>query len=568
MMRTALQWIATAGVFLGICSFWGACSIARTEKAPFRVLYNNDSTNIYHCLSPWHKSADPVRPREGLKSYEYGEQKYHMLKEPITDEKVAASVKEVAGSSVDAYMFAAGRGWIPFWNSDIYPDHYQWWSEKTGKDVDAYGRYRLGGGDMIKVAVETCRKYDMAPFVSYRLNDVHRLEHAGSDHDMSIWVSKFYEAHPEYRLCHPNCLPYDSNSPQTYGAQYGHDWSIPEVRDHKFAFMEEICKKYDIAGLELDFLRSGTLYSAETPLERRVEITTEFVKRVRRMLDETGRQSRRYLCVRIPQTLHAHPNLGIDAAKLYDAGVDMFNLSSHFFTSQQSDLAKIRTIVPDAAIYLEMAHVATPIRLSRQQASYTASTYPRTSDEQFYTTALLAGKQGADGVSFWNFVYYRDDMVTDDVKTAEPPFHILSHLDDLDWLKRQKQYYFLGRWPTFMGTTNIPAKLEPDIKQTFLLDIYPPEKPKNQYARLRIHTREPIQTETEIVVSINGQRAKTTSDVSAFYENPWDEMISFPDCRRAWLYPANNLSHGSNRIDVLLTGSQSATVEFIDIAVR
>ena len=68
-MRTAFQWIATAAILVG------GCSNSEAEKATFRVLYNNDSTNIYHCLSPWHKSADPVRPREGMKPYEYGDKK-------------------------------------------------------------------------------------------------------------------------------------------------------------------------------------------------------------------------------------------------------------------------------------------------------------------------------------------------------------------------------------------------------------------------------------------------------------------------------------------------------------
>ena len=32
------------------------------------------------------------------------------------------------------------------------------------------------------------------------------------------------------------------------------NWAFPEVREHKLAFIREICEKYDIAGLELDFM--------------------------------------------------------------------------------------------------------------------------------------------------------------------------------------------------------------------------------------------------------------------------------------------------------------------------
>ncbi|MBN2547240.1 MAG: hypothetical protein JXB50_15665, partial [Spirochaetes bacterium] len=357
------------------------------SKAPFKVLYNNDSTNIYHCISPWHGS-----------------------KEPINDEMIEKSIEEVSNSSVDAYMFTDGRGWIPFRQSKVYPDHYEWWMKRTGKNPDAFGKYILDGGDMIKTAVNACKKYNMAAFVSYRLNDVHLLEFAETKHSNSIWCSRFYIEHPEYRL-----YPLES---QTYSVKNGQNWAVKEVRDHKFAFIKEICENYDIDGIELDFMRSGMLFRTDQTSEKeRISIINNFIKETRTLLNQTVKHGkRRYLCLRIPHYAYIHKYLGINIPDLVNLGVDMLILSSHFFTAQKSGYAEIRKTAPETAIYIEMTHVSSDVRFSGGSVVYTSGgPYPRTSDHQFYTTAYKSLMIGYDGVSLFNFVYYRPQ--------SEPPFH-------------------------------------------------------------------------------------------------------------------------------------------------
>ncbi|MHC4123768.1 MAG: hypothetical protein ACYSSI_09365, partial [Planctomycetota bacterium] len=72
-------------------------------KAPFKVLYSNDTTNITSCTSPFHKRG-----------------------EPFTDDMLRATVDEAAGC--DVHMLQPGLGWIPWWKSKAYPadEHYRW----------------------------------------------------------------------------------------------------------------------------------------------------------------------------------------------------------------------------------------------------------------------------------------------------------------------------------------------------------------------------------------------------------------------------------------------------------
>ena len=509
--------------------------IVRREKAPFKILYNNDSTNTAGCVSPWHKKGEPFR-----------------------EELLAASIDEVAGTGVDVHLLSPGVGWIPWWPSEVYPDHYQWWMKKTGLESDGYGYsdYFLNGGDMVKVLVDRCKANGMAPFVSYRLNDCHLMEFMGTKHPKSAWVSRFYAEHPEYML-DPK---HKEKAPEGYSHLRGQNWAIPEVRDYKFALIEEVCANYDLAGLELDFLRDNMLFRLdETDEQQRVDIISAFVKKVRRMLDRTARPGqRRYFCVRIPLQIAAHGAIGLDVLKLAEAGVDMLNLSDWYGTNQRTDIAEVRRIVPDAAIYFEMTQSSG--RSGHGPGDYP---YPRTSDEQFYTAAHLAHSRGADGISLFNFAFYREHGRPPKGFVNEPPFHVLPHLSDPAWLAQQPQYY----WASFsMYYNQMYRHVRPGKSETFLFDMVPPEEAKSGDGRLRIHTEKPFGA-AELAVRMNGVSLVATDDVSSHYANPYDALISDLPQRRAWICPVGILRDGLNELEVRLVTADAVKVTVIDLAV-
>ena len=505
----------------------------KRPKAPFRLLYNNDTTNTLSCVSPWHERGEPFR-----------------------EEMLVASIEEVAGYGVDAYLLSPGLGWIPWWQSKVYGDHYEWWTRKTGlEDTQGFFKYVADGGDMVRVLIDTCRKHDMAPFVSYRLNDVHHMEHCGRRTPMSIRVCRFYEEHPEY-LINP-----DHAQIEGYRKDRGQDWAIPEVREYKFALIRELIANYDLAGIELDFLRDNTLFRpGETPEEQRIEIVTEFVARVRGVVDRAG-GPRRHLCVRIPLELRAHGDIGLDVERLYNAGVDMFNLSGWYHTTQRFDVAETRRLVPDAALYVEMTHsTGSHPYFLKDSRLYGTAGHPRTSDHQFYTTAHLARRRGADGMSVFNFVYYRSGQ-GGDIPVYEPPFHVLGKLRDPAFLARQPQYYMLG------GTSyhrQLPRALTPDEPQHFEMDAAPPSG--GGEGRLRLHTEQPLTGDHQIVARINGVALEPTDDVSRLLGNPFDRMISPLPHRRAWLVPPDAVREGMNDLEFALPGGTGVKIVYIDMA--
>ena len=93
---------------------------------------------------------------------------------------------------------------------------------------------------------------------------------------------------------------------------------------------------------------------------------TEFVARVRRLLDRTQRHGRhRWLCARVPCFLEAHEPLGINLPAMVEAGWEMVDLSGYYVTLQQTDLPVMMREERARSVYME----SDPHRLERPRHS-------------------------------------------------------------------------------------------------------------------------------------------------------------------------------------------------------
>ena len=122
------------------------------------------------------------------------------------------------------------------------------------------------------------------------------------------------------------------------------------------------------------------------------------------------------------------------------------------------------------AIYLEMTHCTMTGKATNGSGT---QPYLRTTDEQFYTTAMLAYEQGAAGVSLFNFPYYRYHVTDEIGPFHEPPFHVLPKLKDRDFLSDQAASYFLssGRRDRILGDRTLPAILNRKEDYLFTLSV-------------------------------------------------------------------------------------------------
>jgi len=520
-------------------------------KAPFRVIYNNDTVNVTECTSPWHGKGEPFR-----------------------EEMLKASIDEAVDAGVDAYFLQPGLTAVPFWKSAIYPpaEHFRWWQETFQGKLHEFGTYLLGGGDVVAVFVEHCRSRHVAPFISLRVNDYHMVEYldvpAGSKLPpfASLGLDRFRRERPDLRIA--ATAQDDSDGFKTRDLRVL-DWRKPEVRARLLGFINEVCA-YDIDGLELDFLRHFRLFPpGGTTRAERVSIVTGFVWEVRQILDRSERDGRhRWLCLRLPAVEKVREALGLDIPSLAVAGVEMFNLSSHYYTIQQDlDVAAVRAQARDATIYLEMTHV-TAVGNDPDRKYGDADFYRRTTDEQFTTTAHLALARGADGVSLFNFAYYREyGGKPERGPFCEPPFHVIRQLADRAALGRLPQDYFLA--PVWRSPYDIPLQLpmslSPDRTRETTLDLAPPEGGWRGHGLLRVQAEKPFGA-GQITARFNGIALQPAESVAEPYPSPYPQMLGTPATLRGWQVPVEILRDGINRITWTADAGIEARVIFVDLA--
>lgn len=517
--------------FLALSTVTPLLAAGSRRKAPFRLLYSNDLTHITSCVSP-----------------------YHAARQPFRAEMLDASIDEVTGIA-DAHFLQPGLGVVPLWPSRSFDHqaHYDWIKQRYGQKPDSFGQFVLKGGDIVQRFIDRYRAQGQAAFISLRMNDAHHKEFTdpqpgdqpGSSIGMS--VTRWYAEHPEHRI----------QPGSRRGADLVLNWAVPEVRAQKLRMIGELCEGYELDGLELDFLRFYSYFRDETPVEQRRAIMTSFVKEVRQRL---GPQ--RWLCARVPCYLPALDALGLDLRALVAAGLDMVNASAHYFTTQQHDLAKIRQQTVGAALYFELCH--TLWKGDKVQAGYDVFPFRRATREQLHTSAHLAYARGADGISLFNFAYYRQHGQGEGRGLfGEPPFEVLKALRAPQVLAQGPQHAFIapGWRAPGMKPLPVPRKIELNKPAKFLFDLASP----HGAARVRIQAGSDL-AGTTWSAAFNQEPVLATEDVSEPFPVPYPSMLAKPEELRAWQIPAGSLREGVNSLEVTQLSGRPATVLFVDLA--
>jgi hypothetical protein len=144
---------------------------------------------------------------------------------------------------------------------------------------------RERGLDQHAVWLERCRHHGIEGWLTMRMNDCHGLKEymvheqglQGGDvcrDDWTIhWPSQFWREHPELRRA-----PYRFERSWEGAFDYGK----AEVREHHLALIRELFERYDMFGLEMDWMRWG-MYFAPGYEQAGRPLLTEFVREVRRL---------------------------------------------------------------------------------------------------------------------------------------------------------------------------------------------------------------------------------------------------------------------------------------------
>ena len=216
---------------------------------------------------------------------------------------------------VDALFWHDGAGGnTAFYDSDVL--------ELTGQRIGKVGplvRQMIDeGNDPPAIVVREAKMKGVDVFYSFRINDCHDSIGDGESHPQLL--ATFKKEHPEWLI----------GAGHPYGGIFQLNFAVPEVLDLKFAVIEEVARKYDFDGIEIDFLRSAPHFIPGTEPEN-APIITAFLQRVRSHLNERGQERDRpfTLAVRVSETMEACRLDGFDvAAWVKENLVDMIVLGS------------------------------------------------------------------------------------------------------------------------------------------------------------------------------------------------------------------------------------------------
>ena len=477
--------------------------------------------------------------------------------EPINPQSPANYVKQLQGTDVDTLMICPTAWKTPLWDSKIDP-HWReesdsvptpYFSADLKYHEKAYFRlrdYMKAGNDPVAMCVNTAKEIGVEPFISYRMNDHHYLNQE------TAFV------HPTFWKENPHLWISDENR--------HFDYAHKEVRDYYLGLLEELVSGYDIAGIELDFMRSPG-YFKDDEIDKGRLIMNDFVRDVRRMLDTYGKERNKKLklCVRIPHTVEWCKEIGLDAGLWDSEGlIDMANISPYFISSPAFDTEGYKAWLKNATLYGEMHFI---IDKGQIYNGFTNNVSRKTTKEMYRALAAGILDRGFDGISFFNTDYARHHFFNEPrrlrLKDGQPPLEAFKGITDLEELSKYDKHYFVG--PNYS-----PLPMDNSLKlEMYVADKNPAKDFK--HALLRIKTQEPSQS-LDIQASINGTVLEEVVWLGELFTPLSTEALPRVEYVKYYKVPTNLINHGTNTItaanlcDDPTLWDKKATYDMVELA--
>ena len=179
-------------------------------------------------------------------------------------------------------------------------------------------QYHEAGLDPLQIMVDFGREHDIEIVWSMRMNDIHDAD--------PRWTEMF----PQFKKDHPQYLFGAPDEPPAFGRWSGLDYGEPEVRERAFRLLEDVCQRYDVDGIELDWMRHPPHFRCNTTgddcTQAERDLMTDLMRRVRDMTEKAGLDRGRPLlvAVRVPGSVPCCDAVGLDVRRwLVDDLVDI-----------------------------------------------------------------------------------------------------------------------------------------------------------------------------------------------------------------------------------------------------
>ncbi len=372
------------------------------------------------------------------------------------------------------------------------------------------------GLDPYAIWVEELKSIGINPWLSFRMNDCH----GNMEPEPNICRSEFVNANPSLWIAgNRGAIGYFDKCM---------NYLIPAVQDRMLSYIEEQLMRYDVYGIELDFMREAFCFPDGLEETGRAAMLS-FFQRVKELTRKIGKLRSR--TVKISMTCQASPisayNCGFDIAELSRQGLVDFVVAGPRWDS-------INTDIP-VGIWKSLLSDNTKIGCIQQLLVAPKMGWKKvmsTKDMAFGQAAAFASV-GADIIYLYNYFDTVESPLnacyhSTSIRSAENVKYIVNNIgktENISQFDRRCPLTFDDSVPLFEAM-NFRLPLFVDTCEFKRLRIVTGSIEKEQRAYLNIAFKEKLNPE-ELDVYCNNQRAFPVAECMADKNIIWENTYTF-----------------------------------------
>ncbi|NKB71395.1 MAG: hypothetical protein GKR89_30350 [Candidatus Latescibacteria bacterium] len=227
----------------------------------------------------------------------------YMYEPPIQQEEYEAGVDELVGTPVDALMFCLGDGRTVLHDTqvgEVWGDNVEQWPHLVFQRAHRNARHLIDNGlDPLQIIAARARAKNLLFYPTLL------VQQGRGPRSEDVRCSEFRFNNPHLEIGAQGDVAPD------FPGFYGLDFKHPEVRQERFALIEETLGKYDVDGFELQ-LNYTPYYFHPDQVEAGCDIMTAWIEQVHQAVKASGPD--RELVIRIPASLQGCRSIGLAVA--------------------------------------------------------------------------------------------------------------------------------------------------------------------------------------------------------------------------------------------------------------
>lgn len=325
--------------------------------------------------------------------------------EEITIQDNIDFIRQYKGSNITDFLICLNAS-LPYFKTDrlesAYDKYKRWEKEGKLKNTENSPQANLlkftklfcqmydSGFDYRQIWIDELNKIGIHPWISFRTNDIH-----DSNLEDAFLPSSFYNSHRNLQTG-----AYKGDKRNYY--EHALDYSNVQVRQYYLSLIGEALDKYDIYGIELDFMRE--IYAFPKGMEYTgKEYINEFLHLVNALVwqKERERGHKIKIAIRIPDSIDKCMRLGYDVISFIQSGwVDHITISPRW-SSSDSDM-NIETWI--SLLKTTNITLATAIEILCDPCAKPDRKYIPNTSETVYGTSYAYSCLGSNYIYLFNYM--------------------------------------------------------------------------------------------------------------------------------------------------------------------